>query len=123
MSRNEGKMTFRVRDDIDPEVKQKFRDVVNRTDLRDFGSDELKEIVSTTTYWFRGIEDALPHAQVVSGRTSSSLPPSDRNFYEATLSLDELRYRDQTTGLSNRRHFLEQLEPMVAAAAAGRNVV
>jgi len=35
--------------------------------------------------------------------------------------LDELRYRDQTTGLSNRRHFLEQLEPMVAAAAGGRN--
>ena len=35
--------------------------------------------------------------------------------------LDELRYRDQTTGLSNRRHFLEQLEPAVAAAAAGRN--
>ncbi len=35
--------------------------------------------------------------------------------------LDELRYRDQATGLSNRRHFLEQLEPIVAAAAAGRN--
>ncbi len=35
--------------------------------------------------------------------------------------LDELRYRDQTTGLSNRRHFLEQLEPVVASAAAGRN--
>ena len=35
--------------------------------------------------------------------------------------LDELRYRDQTTGLFNRRHFLEQLETAVAAAAAGRN--
>jgi len=35
--------------------------------------------------------------------------------------LDELRYRDQATGLSNRRHFLEQLEPVVAAAASGRN--
>ncbi len=35
--------------------------------------------------------------------------------------LDELRYRDQITGLFNRRHFLEQLEPAVAAAAAGRN--
>ncbi len=35
--------------------------------------------------------------------------------------LDELRYRDQTTGLSNRRHFLEQLEAAVSAAAAGRN--
>ena len=35
--------------------------------------------------------------------------------------LDELRYRDQATGLSNRRHFLEQLEPAVAAAATGRN--
>ncbi|HTA63980.1 MAG TPA: EAL domain-containing protein [Xanthomonadaceae bacterium] len=35
--------------------------------------------------------------------------------------LDELRYRDQTTGLSNRRHFLEQLEPVVKAASEGRN--
>lgn len=35
--------------------------------------------------------------------------------------LDELRYRDQTTGLSNRRFFLEQIEPAVAAAASGRN--
>ena len=35
--------------------------------------------------------------------------------------LDELRYRDQTTGLSNRRHFLEQLETAVSAAATGRN--
>jgi diguanylate cyclase (GGDEF)-like protein/PAS domain S-box-containing protein len=35
--------------------------------------------------------------------------------------LDELRYRDQTTGLSNRRHFLEQLEPVVASAAKGQN--
>ena len=35
--------------------------------------------------------------------------------------LDELRYRDQTTGLSNRRFFLEQLEPMVASAAEGHN--
>ncbi len=35
--------------------------------------------------------------------------------------LDELRYRDQTTGLSNRRFFLEHIEPAVAAAAAGRN--
>jgi len=35
--------------------------------------------------------------------------------------LDELRYRDQTTGLFNRRYFLDQLENAVAAAAAGRN--
>jgi len=35
--------------------------------------------------------------------------------------LDELRHRDQTTGLFNRRHFLEQLETAVAAAATGRN--
>ena len=35
--------------------------------------------------------------------------------------LDELRHRDQTTGLFNRRHFLEQLENAVAAAAIGRN--
>ncbi|MBS0194934.1 MAG: EAL domain-containing protein [Proteobacteria bacterium] len=35
--------------------------------------------------------------------------------------LDQLRYEDQVTGLSNRRHFMEQIEPMVKAAAEGRN--
>ncbi len=35
--------------------------------------------------------------------------------------LDKLRYEDQVTGLSNRRHFMEQLEPMVKAASEGRN--
>lgn len=35
--------------------------------------------------------------------------------------LDKLRYEDQVTGLSNRRYFMEQLEPMVKAAAEGRN--
>ena len=40
---------------------------------------------------------------------------------EMARELDELRYRDQTTGLFNRRYFLEQLENAVAAAAAGRN--
>lgn len=35
--------------------------------------------------------------------------------------LDRLRYEDQVTGLSNRRHFLEQVEPMVKAASEGRN--
>lgn len=35
--------------------------------------------------------------------------------------LDELRYRDQVTGLSNRRYFLEQLEPAVKSAADGKN--
>jgi diguanylate cyclase (GGDEF)-like protein/PAS domain S-box-containing protein len=40
---------------------------------------------------------------------------------EMVRELDELRYRDQTTGLFNRRYFLEQLENAVAAAAAGRN--
>jgi diguanylate cyclase (GGDEF)-like protein/PAS domain S-box-containing protein len=40
---------------------------------------------------------------------------------EMARELDELRYRDQTTGLFNRRYFLEQLENAVASAAAGRN--
>jgi diguanylate cyclase (GGDEF)-like protein/PAS domain S-box-containing protein len=35
--------------------------------------------------------------------------------------LDELRSRDQTTGLFNRKHFLEQLQNAVSAAAGGRN--
>ncbi len=35
--------------------------------------------------------------------------------------LDRLRYEDQVTGLSNRRHFMEQIEPMVKAAADGHN--
>ena len=40
---------------------------------------------------------------------------------EMARELDELRNRDQATGLFNRRYFLEQLETAVSAAAAGRN--
>ncbi|MBS0463293.1 MAG: EAL domain-containing protein [Proteobacteria bacterium] len=35
--------------------------------------------------------------------------------------LDKLRYEDPATGLSNRRYFMEQLEPMVKAATEGSN--
>lgn len=38
---------------------------------------------------------------------------------EMARELDELRQRDQTTGLFNRQYFLEELDTMIAAAADG----